>query len=168
MLKKVTLVFFLALASSYAGAQEKWFNQKINDKVDVNFPIEAKKLNETSYGIRNNDGVVFLITTVDLLKVTGMTAKEFNEEVVKQKWAEEFMGGLAPTMPNYTFSAPKIVTFKSNPAYQTSGRDDKNKNTIYMNLVFIDGIVYNMSSIVPDGKETKTTDKFLKELYIRL
>lgn len=166
MLRKTTIVLFLAIASLYTNAQDKWFSQKINDKVTVNFPIEPKKLNEVNYGVRDNNNVVFLVTTVDLLKVTGLSLEEFNKNIVEQKWADEFMAGLIPTMPKYTFKSAKITTVKGNTAYWVSGRDEEGKTTIFMNLVFVDGNVHNIASIVPDGIDTKNKDRFLTEIYI--
>jgi hypothetical protein len=166
MLKKSTLVCFLFLASVCANAQDKWFNQKINEKVSVNFPVEPRKINEQNYGIKDANDIVFLVSSVDLLKATGLSLEEFNKGVVNQQFADEFMGGLTPTMPKYTFKPAKIITLKGNTAYQTSGRDEVNKSTIYMNIVFVDGIAHSITSILPDGKDSKNTVKFLNELYI--
>jgi hypothetical protein len=166
MLKKSILLLFIVVSSIYANAQKDWFKQKFTDKVSVNFPVEPKKINEQNYGVRDNDNVIFLVTHIDLLKSTGMGLEEFNKNIIIQQFADEFMGGLSPTMPKYTFKTVKIGTIKGNTAYSVSGRDDVNKSTIYMNIVFVDGTAYSLTSIVPDGKDLKNTNTFLNEIYI--
>ncbi len=166
MFKKATFVLFLSFISTYVNAQEGWFKQKINEKVTVNFPIEPKKLNEQSYGFKDNDGVVFVVSSVDLLKATGMALDDFNTQVKTQEFADEFMSGLTPTMSKFTFMSAKITTVKGSTAYYVTGRDETNKTTIYMNIVFVDGTGHSITSMVPDGKSTKNTDLFLTNIFI--
>lgn len=165
MLKTATLLLFLATATICTNAQEKWFNQKISDKVSVNFPAEPKKINENNIGV-NKDDVVYLITFIDLLKVTGMTKEDFNTNVIAQEFADEFMGGLAPTMPKFKFSTAKVTTIKDCPAYQVTGRNEEGKISVYMNIIFVDGVAHSLTCILPDGKDIKNKDKFLGEIYI--
>ncbi len=159
MLKKSTLILFLSIASIYANAQTGWFKQKINDKVTVGFPIEPKKINDQNIGI-NKDGVVYLVTYLDLLKATGLTSEVFNQSVTTQDFADEFLDGMAPTMPKYKFEKIKIITLKNQPTYQITGRDEVNKTTVYMNAVFVDGMVYNLTTVLPDGKSSKDKEIF--------
>ncbi|MFD0940989.1 hypothetical protein [Pedobacter boryungensis] len=166
MLKKSILLLFVVVSSIQVNAQKDWFKQKINDKVSVNFPIEPKKINEQSYGVRDQDNVVYLVSVVDLLKTTGLSLEDFNAGVVKQTFADEFMEGLMPTMAKYTFKPAKIIAVKGNTAYSVFGRDDVNKNTLYMNIVFVDGIAYSITSILPDGKDFKNISTYLNEIYI--
>jgi len=166
MLKKCTFILFLSVISICVNAQEGWFKQKVSDKVTINFPIEPKKLNEQSYGGKGTDGVVYVVSSVDLLKATGMALADFNTQVKTQEFADEFMSGLTPTMSKFTFMSAKITTLKSNTAYYVTGRDETNKTTIYMNIVFVDGTGHSITSIVPDGKSTKNTDIFLTNIFI--
>jgi hypothetical protein len=166
MFKKSVLILFLSFVSIYVNAQEGWFKQKINEKVTVNFPIECKKINDNSYGIKNQDDVVFLISSVDLLKITNLSLEEFNKNVVLQSWANEFMDGLTPTMPKFTFKAAEIITLKGQTAYHVIGRDEAGKSTIFMNIVFVDGTAHSLTSLVPDGKSTKNTDIFLTNISV--
>jgi len=166
MLKKSILFLFIVVSSIQVNAQKDWFKQKINDKVSVNFPVEPKKLTLNNYGVRAADDVIFLVSNVDLLAATGLSLEEFNKGVITQQFADEFMGGLTPKLPKYTFKSAKIGTLKGNPVYAVSGRDDVNKNTMYMNIVFVDGTSYSITSIVPDGKDLKNTNIFLNEIYI--
>ncbi|WP_316767789.1 hypothetical protein [Pedobacter frigiditerrae] len=166
MLKKSILILFLSVVSIYVNAQEGWFKQKINDKVTVNFPVESKKINENSYGIRDKDDVVFLVSSVDLLKITNLSLEEFNKNIVLQSWADEFMAGLTPTMPKFAFKTAEIIKLKGQTAYHVTGRDDAAKTTVYMNIVFVDGTAHSVTSLVPDGKSTKNTDLFLTNIFI--
>ncbi|TKC10595.1 hypothetical protein FA048_10470 [Pedobacter polaris] len=166
MLKKSILILFLSVLSVCVNAQEGWFKQKISEKVSVTFPLEPKKINEQNYGIKDAEGVVYLVSFVDLLKATGMPLNEFNEKIKAQQFADDFMGGLTPTMPKFIFKAAKISTLKGYTAYQVIGRDEPNKSTIAMNIVFVDGIAYSITNIITDGKNTKNRDIFLTNISI--
>ncbi len=166
MLKKSTLVLFLALASFFSKAQQGWFKQKINSKVTVGFPSEPKKVNENSYVVKDADENVYVITTLDMLAVTKMSSEEFNTGIVTQDFADEFLSGLAPSMPAYTFKDIKIAKIKDQVVYQIEGRDDKNQATIFFNIFFIDGTSYSLACIQKDGKPTRTKDLFLTNMYI--
>ena len=166
MLKRATLLLLIGVVSLCANAQEKWFNQKINEKVSISFPLEPKKLTESNYGVRDKDDMTFLVSFVDLIKITNMSLEEFNTSVATTKFADEFMAGLTPKLPKFTFSPHKITTVKGYTTYQVSGRAEDLKTSIYMNIVFVDGISYSLTSLVPDGKNSKNKDKFLNEIYI--
>jgi len=165
MLKKSILFFFIVIASFSVKAQEGWFTQKIDEKVTVNFPFEPKKINEQNYGI-NKDGVIYLVTFINILKATGMTKEDFDAGVSKQQFADDFAGGLIGKMPGYTFGKTKVTTSKDYPAYQMSGRNDEKKINIYLNIVFINGIAYSISCYVPDGKEIRFKDIFLTNIFV--
>jgi hypothetical protein len=165
-LKKTILCLLLTITSIYASAQDKWFMQKISDKISVNFPLEPKKINENSYAVKDADDVVYALTIVDLLKVTGLDAAAFTTQVKTQAFADEFMNGLIPTMPKYTFKAAQIITVKGMPAYRLVGRNEEAKNTIFMTAVFVDGIGHTLASLIADGKDTKRKDKYIAgEIY---
>jgi hypothetical protein len=165
MLKKSILCFLLLSMSIFVHAQEQWFLQKINDKVSINFPAEPKKINEQNIGI-NKDDVIYLVTFIDLLKATGMTLEDFNSKIGAQEFADEFMSGLTPTMPKFKFGSAKINNVKGYTAYLVQGRDEETKKAVHMNIVFIDGTAYSITSIIEDGKDPRNKDKFLNEIYI--
>jgi hypothetical protein len=166
MLKRTTLLLFFALTSICVNAQNKWFMQKINDKVSVSFPLEPKKLTDNNYGVRDKNDVAFLVSFVELLKVTQMTLEQFNASTITQEFADQFMEGLKPKLAKFTFGNHKIVKVKGNTTYQVSGRSEEMKTNIYMNIVFVDGTSYSLTSLVPDGKPTKEKDIFLSEIYV--
>lgn len=168
MLKKSILLLLLVVASSYVNAQDKWFMVKVSDKVSVNFPLEPKKLNENSHGIKDADGVVYVLTVIDLLKVTNMDAPTFSTEVKKQTFADEFMEGFKPSFPKYVFKAAQIINIKGHTAYRIVGRNEADKLTVTMSVVFVDGVAHNLSSIVPDGKSRANADKYIAgEIYFK-
>ncbi|RZK52392.1 MAG: hypothetical protein EOO91_19420 [Pedobacter sp.] len=160
------LILFLSSVSIYVNAQEGWFKQKINEKVTVNFPIEPKKLSDSNFGIKDKDDVIFLVSFVDLLTATGLSLDEFNKNIVLQSFADEFMAGLVPNLPKYVFKQANITTLKGYTTYSATGRDDTNKSTIYMNICFVNGISYSITSIVPDGKSTQNTNIFLNNIFV--
>ncbi len=78
------------------------------------------------------------------------------------------MEGLTPTMPNFSFKAARIIKIKKLNAYEIIGRDDQLKKTIFMNVVFVDGIAHTLACLISDGKDTKSRDKFLAgEIYVK-
>jgi hypothetical protein len=165
-LKKSILCLLLVATSMYANAQDKWFMQKISDKVSVNFPLEPKKINENAYAIKDAEDVVYAVTVVDLVKVTGLDAATFTTQVKTQEFADNFMAGLIPTMPKYMFKAVQITTIKNMPAYRMIGRNEEAKTTIFMTAIFVDGIGHTLAAVVADGKDTKRKDKFVAgEIY---
>lgn len=166
MLKKTILFLFVVISSIQVNAQKDWFKQKISDKVSVNFPIEPTKQNENSFTLKDKDGLIFVVSVVDLLKATGMSLEQFNSNVETQEFIDGFMEGLIPTMPKYTFKDTKIIKVKGFTTYQIIGRNEASKSTVYINSVFIDGIGHSLACLVADGKDTKNKDIFLNEIYI--
>jgi hypothetical protein len=166
MLKKSILFLLLLTTSILAQAQEKWFLQKINDKVSVNFPQESKKMGENSFGINTKDSTIYVVSVVDLLTAIGMNLTTFNAEVETQGFVDGFMEGLTPTMPQYKFSPTKVIKVKGLPAYEIMGRNEERKNTVYMTVVFVDGVSYTLACLLADGKDPRNKDKFLNEIYI--
>lgn len=165
MLKKSIILLFIIVASIHVNAQEGWFKQKINEKVTVNFPYEPKKINDMNYGI-NKDGVIYLVTFIDILKATGMKKEDFDSGVTTQQFADDFASGLIGTMSGYSFGKTKIAVVKDAPAYQMSGRNEEKKTNTYLNIVFVDGIAYSISCYIPDGKLEKYKDTFLTNIHI--
>lgn len=166
MLKKSIIVLFIAITSSLAQAQDKWFNQKLSDKVSVNFPFEPRKLSDNNYGIRAEDETGYLVSFVNLLDVTKMTKEAFNVEVGTKQFATEFINGMTPKLAKFTFAPYKITTVKGYTAYQLSGRSDELNTTIFINIVFVDGTSYSITCLIPDGKSIKNKDRFMNEIYI--
>lgn len=167
MLKNITLLLFLSITYSFAQAQDNWFTQKLNDKVSVKFPEESKQYTAASYGVKAKDSTVYLVSIVDLLKATNMDLVTFNENVVSQTFANEFLEGLKPTMASFNFKEVVITTVKGLPAYIMNGRNENTKSTLYMKSIFVDGTAYTLACLISDGKNTKNKDKFLAgEIYI--
>jgi hypothetical protein len=167
MLKKSILCLLLLITSIFAHAQEKWFLQKIDDKVSVNFPAESKKLGENRFGVNTKDGTIYAVSVVDLLKAIGMSLTTFNAEVETQGFVDGFMEGLTPTMPQFKFSPTKVVKVKGLPAYEIVGRNDGRNQTIYMTVIFVDGVSYTLACSIVDSKDAKNKDKFIAgEIYI--
>jgi hypothetical protein len=166
MLKKSLLLLFLTVNFLFLHAQENWFQHKASDKVTVGFPAAPKKVTENSYFLKDTTGVIYGLSILDIAKSINMEPDAFNDAVITQEFADQFLEGLAPTMPKYTFKPIKIVHLKNYPTYYIEGRDDVNKSTAYFNSVFIDGVSYNLTCILPDGKSGKNKDIFLTNISI--
>lgn len=160
------LICLLIIGSVQLKAQEGWIKQKIDQKVTVGFPVQPRQLNEASVGIRDKDDVTFIVTKLDLASLTKVTVEKFHQDVVTQDYADEFLEGMAPTMPKFKFSPIKIVKLKGLSCYQVVGRDEESKSTIFMNIYFLNGISYSLASIQPDGKPDKNRSIFLTNLFI--
>lgn len=166
MLRKSFILLFLTANCLFLHAQENWFQHKANDKITIGFPSQPKKVTESSYFLKDTTGVIYGVSVIDIAKSINMEADAFNDAVVTQEFADQFLEGLAPTMPKYTFKPIKIVRLKNYPTYYIEGRDDVNKTTAYFNSVFIDGVSYNLTCILPDGKSGKNKDIFLTNISI--
>jgi hypothetical protein len=164
-LHKIILTLIFSCLSTILYAQEGWFTQKIGDRVAVNFPLEPKKLNETSYGIKKDD-IIFITSFVNLLKITDLSLVELNKSIAVQEYADEFLKGLAPSFPTYVFEKTKIYKFQNHTSYSMFGDDKLNGLTIHMNIVFVDGIAFSASCILPNNSDSKQKNLFLANINI--
>ncbi|MCJ0743153.1 hypothetical protein [Pedobacter montanisoli] len=163
--RNISLILFFLCLSSITNAQDGWFKQKISNRITVSFPTEPKKINETSFGL-NQDDIIYATSFVDLLKVTSLSLEAFNKSVISQEYADEFLEGLAPSFPKYVFEKPKIYNFQSCTSYTIYGKDSVNRSTIHINIVFVDGIAYTVGCILPENKDSKLKDLFLANINI--
>lgn len=166
MIKKLMLISLFVFVGAQIKAQDGWVKQKIDDHVTVGFPVAPKKINDNSTGIRDQEGVIYMVTNLDLVKIMGTTVENFNAQVGTPTFADEFLKGMKTSTPNFVLSPIKITKLKEKPCYQLSGRDDKSKTTMYMNIVFVDGISYSLTAIVPDGKSLNNKDIFLTNITV--
>jgi len=167
MLKKTTLILLLVIGAVKLNAQNKWFKQQITEKVSVSFPIQPKKVNETSYAVKDSTGIIYVSSRVDLLPITQLDLATLNAEIEKQKFADDFVVGISGSFPKYKFENPKLIMVSGQRAYAVVARDEANKLSLFMNVCFLDGTSYSFSCIVPDGKNIKHKDTFLSTIWFK-
>ncbi len=167
MLKKTTLLLFLVIGAVKLNAQSKWFKQQISEKVSVSFPIQPRKVNETSYALKDSTGTIYVNSRVDLLPIMKLDVETFNAEIENQKFADEFVVGISGSFPKYTFENPKLIMVSGQRTYAVTARDEENKISLYMNVCFLDGTAYSFSCFLPDGKSVKNKDIFLSTIWLK-
>jgi len=166
MLNKYFCLILLLGSFNLVKAQEDWFTQKLSEKISISFPKKPVKASQTSYGVKDSTGVIFAATISDIAKAINFDKSTFDSVVVEQDFANDFLEGFKPSMPKYTFGNVKISTLIGEPTYQFEGRDAINKSTVYFVAVFIDGIGYNFTCILPDGKSVLDKNLFFKGIKI--
>ncbi|MNK43077.1 hypothetical protein D3C87_617730 [compost metagenome] len=167
MLKRTTLILLLVVGAVKLNAQNKWFKQQINEKASVSFPIQPKKVNETSYAVKDTTGIIYVSSRVDLLPITQLDLATLNAEIENQKFADDFVVGISGSFPKYKFESPKLIMVSGLRAYAVVARDEVNKLSLFMNVCFLDGTSYSFSCIVPDGKSMKHKDTFLSTIWLK-
>ncbi|QIL42438.1 hypothetical protein G7074_26160 [Pedobacter sp. HDW13] len=167
MLKKTTLILLLIIGVLKLNAQNKWFKQQITEKVSVSFPTQPRKVNETSYAIKDSTGIIYVSSRVDLLPITQLDLATLNAEIEKQKFADDFVVGISGSFPKYKFESPKLIMVSGQRAYAVVARDEVNKLSLFMNVCFLDGTSYSFSCILPDGKSVKYKDIFLSTIWFK-
>ncbi|RZL50274.1 MAG: hypothetical protein EOP00_05155 [Pedobacter sp.] len=168
MLKKSILFLLLSVVTLCVSAQDGWYKQKINDNVSVNFPAEVKKLNEQSYGFKDKNGVVFVVSSVDLLKITDQDLATFNTNLETKLWMDEFVEGIAQSMKKFKFMSANKVKVKGFTAYDLKAINEEAQTNLFMKVVFVNGTSHSLTCLVPDAnKITPEIEKFLAgEIYV--
>jgi hypothetical protein len=167
MVKKIALVALLILTSLQIWAQEGWVKQQLSDRVTVSFPLTPSKINDNSFGAKDAEGTTLVAMAMDLAKMMEMPVAKFNEKVATTDFAEIFYRNFTPTLPNYVFKPLKITELKGQPCYQLIGRSEQIKRTVYINVVFVDGISYSLSAIQADGASLQNKDLFLSNITVK-
>ncbi|WP_316829759.1 hypothetical protein [Pedobacter aquatilis] len=166
MFRKYFCLFFFLILSIAVNAQQNWFNQKLGDKISISFPKKPVKASETSYGVKDDEGVIFAASMADIAKAINFDKAAFDSVVVEQDFANEFLEGFKPSMPKYTFGPVSISNLTGKTSYQFEGRDEVNKSRVYFITIFIDGVAYSFTCILPDGKSILNKNIFFKGITI--
>jgi hypothetical protein len=167
MYRKIILIGLLSIVCLYVKAQDKWYLQQIAEKVSIKFPVQPRKINEISYGLKDTSGIVYVSSTVDLLKTTQLDLPTFNEEIEKQEFADDFGIGVSGSFPKYKFGQTKLIMAQGQRAYIMEARCEENKSNLYMLVCFLNGISYGFTCIVPDGKSLKNKDIYFSTVSIK-
>jgi|GEM_PF-1208563 len=166
MFSKYFCLVLLLGSVLFAKAQENWVSQKLGEKISISFPKKPVKASETSYGVKDSTGTVFASSIVELAKAINFEKAAFDSVVVEQDFANDFLEGFKASFPKYTFGSVSISNLTGRTSYKFEGRDEQNKSSIYFIAIFIDGIAYNFTCILPDGKSVLDKNLFFKGIKI--
>lgn len=162
MVKKYyCLVLFILIAFSL-HAQNNWYKLRLGDSVVVSFPQIPGKGAGISYGCKDSSGVVFAASVSDIANAINFTKTAFDSIVVEQDFANDFLEGFKPSMPDYIFGPVSISNLTGKVSYQFQGRNEQKKTNIYFIAIFIDGKAYSFTCILPDGRSIRDKNLFFK------
>ncbi|MFN0292176.1 hypothetical protein [Pedobacter helvus] len=165
-MKKLTLICFLLLTYAVSFAQKDWFKQKITNRLTVSFPAEPAKTAGTTFALKDTTNTIFTATYSFIAQNLKIDQKAFSKLAATTEFASEFLSGLQTTLPGYNLSALKIKQNKNYVSYFTAGKNEDEHKSISMHILFIDGIYYSLSCVVPDGASVKNQNVFLNSFQV--
>ena len=165
-MKRATLICFLLLTSVFAFAQKNWVKQRLTNKLTVSFPAAPSKTAGTTFALKDTTGVIYTATYSFIAQNLKIDQRAFNKLVTTNEFASEFLSGLQTTLAGYNLEQIKIKRFKNYVSYVTEGKNDDEKRAIFMHIIFVDGIYYSFSVVIPEGESLQNKDIFLNSFQI--
>ncbi|WP_113635660.1 hypothetical protein [Nubsella zeaxanthinifaciens] len=165
-MRKVALACVLLLVSSFAFAQKKWHAQKLTKKFTVNFPSAPTKTAGTTFALKDSTNAIYTATYSFIAQNLKIEERAFTKLVTTNEFANEFLNSLQTTLPQYELSEIKIKQHKNYVSYQTEGKSETQQKSIFMNIIFVDGIYYSLSCALPNGQESANKELFLQSFKI--
>ena len=163
-MKKSQLVFaILFMFSIKATAQEKWVSKKLDEKLSVRFPSEPEKITKNgneSFITKEKDSVTYGAGLIDMNVIAKMDSATLAPMKENPIFAEKLVAGIALQKPNYKFGAVKIGSWNSLTTYNVSGFEETTKNTIYLQIIFIESKLYTLACRIPANLTTKKKELF--------
>jgi len=165
-MRKIVLVCFVTLFTTAVLAQKNWVKQKLTSRFTASFPFAPSQTASTTFALKDSTGVVYTATYSFIAQNLKIDEKVFEKLAITNEFASEFLSTLQATLSQYSLEKLQIKQHKNHVSYLTSGRNETDKKTIFMNIVFVDGVYYSLSCIVPDSIESKNKDLFLNSFQI--
>jgi hypothetical protein len=165
-MKKTALICFLLFISVVTFAQKNWFKQKLTNRLTVYFPSAPAKTAGTTFALKDTTNTIFTATYSFIAQNLKIDQKAFNKLVTTNEFASEFLSGLQTTLPGYNLSQVNIKQHKTYVSYLTEGKNEEEHKSIFMHIIFIDGIYYSLSCVVPDGQNLQQKDIFLNNFQV--
>ena len=159
-------LLLLVSVSLNLKAQTSWYRVKLGDSISVAFPKMPGKGAGRSYGCKDSTGVVFAASVSEIAKAINFDIATFDSVVVEQDFANDFLEGFKPSMPNYSFGPVSISDLTGKVSYQIEGKSELDKSKVYFIAIFIDGTAYSFTCVLPDGKSVMTKNLFFKSIRI--
>ncbi|GAB1463485.1 hypothetical protein [Pedobacter sp.] len=166
-MKKTTLICLALLISAVSFAQKNWVKQKLTNRFTVSFPAAPSKTAGTTFALKDTtSNNIFTATYSFIAQNLNINQKAFNKLVTTNEFASEFLNSLQTTLAGYNLEQVKIKQYKNYVSYLTEGKNEEEKKAIFMHIIFLDGIYYSLSVIVPDGQSFQNKEIFLNSFQI--
>lgn len=165
-MKKITIIFFLALSSLVSFAQKGWVKQTLNNKLTVSFPTAPKQTAGTTYALRDSTGVIYTATYSQIGQILKIDHRAFPKLVATNEFASDFLSSLQTTLGNYNLSDISIKQHKNYVSYTTKGINEVDKKSIFLNIIFVDGAYYSLSVAFPNKVDEKQKNSFLNNFQL--
>ncbi len=165
-MKKTALFCFLVFISVATFAQKDWFKQKITNRLTVAFPAAPAKTAGTTFALKDTTNTIFTVTYSFIAENLKVDQKAFAKLVTSNEFAGEFLNSLQATLPGYELSDIKIRQHKNYVSYTLDGKNETDHKSIFMHIIFVDGIYYSLSCVVPEGAGLHNKNIFLTNFQI--
>lgn len=166
MKKIYPLIIALLITAGIANAQDGWVTHVADNRVSVKFPVEPKELTPGSFITKDNDGVAYVFTMVDFVKVAGIDSVALAPVKATPEFAAQLKTGLLQSLPGVDMADFTIGTYKGFTSYTSTGTDAAKKK--YNMFMFIIGNkLYSVSTIAAEGAATKAQDNFVGSVVVK-
>ncbi|WP_461790130.1 hypothetical protein [Pedobacter sp.] len=165
-MKKFAILSFLLLISCAIFAQKKWHTQKLTNKFTANFPSAPAKTAGTTFALKDSTNTIFTATYSFIAQNLKIDERAFSKLVTTTEFANEFLSSLQTTLPQYELADIRVKQHKNYVSYQTEGKSDTQQKSIFLNIIFVDGIYYSLSCAIPNGQNQDNKDIFLQSFKV--
>lgn len=166
-MKRIALICSLVLISVFSFAQKNWVKQKLTNRLTVAFPAAPSKTAGTTFALKDTTGVIYTATYSFIAQNLKIDQRAFSKLVTTNEFASEFLSGLQTTLAGYNLEQIKIKQYKNYVSYTTEGKNEAEHKSIFLNIIFVDGIYYSLSCVLPDGQNLQNKDVFLSGFQIK-
>lgn len=165
-MKRASLIYLLILSPFFSFAQKNWIKQKLTNRVTVAFPTAPTKTAGTTFALKDTTNTVYTVTYSFIAQNLKIDEKAFGKLATTNEFASEFLSGLQTTLAGYNLEQIQIKQYKNYVSYITEGKNEIENKSIFLHIIFIDGIYYCLSFVVPDGQSLQNKDIFLNNFQI--
>ncbi len=166
-MKKIVLTLIILLSSLISFAQKNWVKQKLNNSFVVSFPAAPTQTAGTTYAYRDSaSNTIYTATYSRIAEHMKIEQKAFHQIIKTSEFATEFLNILEATLPQYELDEIVIKKEKNQIIYLTNGKEEATEKSIFLKVIFVDGLYYSLSVVLPDSSNSKRKDIFLSSYQI--
>lgn len=165
-MKRICITCLLLFTAIAGFSQKNWIKQKITSRLTVSFPAAPTKTASTTFALKDTTNTIFTTTYSFIAQNLKIDEKAFAKLVITPEFSEDFLNSLQATLPGYNLSAIDVKQSKNHVSYFTEGKNEEEHKSIFMHILFVDGIYYSLSCIVPDGASTQNKNYFLSSFQV--
>jgi hypothetical protein len=166
MKKIIALSIAIALFINIAKAQKAWVDYKIDDLFSVKMPTQPSMLAEDNFYVRTKDTCIYIISKLDLKKLTGLDSATIATQSTTAAFSNSFKTGMANQMPGSEFGEVNIGKWHDYTSYNINGINAAKKLKIYTFMVFVGAKAYSLMAILPETKSTSGKDFYFGSLVM--